>query len=292
MGGGEQGDATVRHHPAAQKAVAYLGDLIHVLRRPRLWGAVLAGLAVLAEAGAPAVDAAIAFPMGKLDAPTSVSHIEKWTGPEGWRVVSWGGLWGSYGSGGRGGVLRSRAALRKVWWRRRGVRQLLSRRPCLGGGLYFAQKLEGPGSRAGMSSACSSSCGPVAAVQKGRAGAMLKSEGGRCGAAGVVARMEWSFTCTSAGQHSSWLLGGRWSLQIAPSATSVRQRSSGPVLPWRGLWRPGNSRGLKEVGGPFGGASLAWCLPRSAGFALALSELINSTSSPTPRADAASIVLV
>jgi hypothetical protein len=152
------------------------------------------------------------------------------------------------GAAGVGGVLRSRAALRKVWWRRRDVRQLLSRRPCLGGGLYFAQELEGPGSRAGMSSACSSSCGPVAAVQKGRAGAMLKSEGGRCGAAGVVARMEWSFTCTSAGQHSSWLLGGRWSLQIAPSATSVRQRSSGPVLPWRGLWRPGTPEASKKSG--------------------------------------------
>lgn len=42
---------------------------------------------------------------------------------------------------------------------------------------------------------------------------MLKSEGRRCSAAGVVARMEWSFTCTvpalgSSSSNSSWLLGG------------------------------------------------------------------------------------
>lgn len=41
---------------------------------------------------------------------------------------------------------------------------------------------------------------------------MLKSEGWRCSAAGVVARMEWSFTCTvpalGSSSSTSWLLGG------------------------------------------------------------------------------------
>jgi hypothetical protein len=77
---GEQDGATVRHHPAINKAEAYLGDLIHVRRRLGPWGAFLAGLAVLAEACATAVGAAVAFSMGKFDTPSSVSHFEEGTG--------------------------------------------------------------------------------------------------------------------------------------------------------------------------------------------------------------------
>lgn len=103
----------MRHGLGADKAGAYLSDLIHVRRRLGLWGALLAGLAVLAEAGAAAVDAAIAFPVGKLDAPTSVPHFEKGTrrkagGSSLWRplgFLGWRRAWR---------VLRSKATLRRA----------------------------------------------------------------------------------------------------------------------------------------------------------------------------------
>lgn len=103
----------MRHHLAGDKTGAYLGDLIHVRRRLGLWGALLAGLAVLAEAGAAAVDAAIAFPMGKLDAPTSVSHCEKWTRRTTAESILWRPLW--FLRGRRAWrMLRSKATLRRV----------------------------------------------------------------------------------------------------------------------------------------------------------------------------------
>lgn len=143
--GGEEGDATGRHHPTAQKTVAYLGDLVHVRRRLGLWRALLAGLAVLAEAGATAVDTAIAFPMGKLDAPTSVSHCEEGTGRKPGGLSLRDVLWTSCERGGRERELRSKAALRREWWRWRGVRQLLNKRSCLVGLTVFCAAGGGAG---------------------------------------------------------------------------------------------------------------------------------------------------
>lgn len=254
-------DATGRHHPAAQQTVAYLGDLIHARRRLRLWGALLAGLAVLAEAGATPVDTAIAFPVGELDAPTSVSHCQEGTGrkprdmslrrPLGfsWERRAWR-------------ALRSKAALRRGCWRRRGARQLLNKQSCLVG---VSVSCAGAG-RGRLACWCVVGewqwLSSVAAMRRERAGAMLKSEGRRCSAAGDLARMEWSFTCTSAGQHSSWLLGG---LQFANCSVSYVSTSACkcPALPWRGLRPPSTPRPQRRHG-PFGRGA------RSAGFALAL----------------------
>lgn len=95
---------------------------------------------------------------------------------------------------------------------------------------------------------------------------MLRSEGRRCSAAGVLARMEWSFTCTGAGQQSSLVA---WRAGVCKLLRQLRQyvsvQVSGPaVQPWRGLRRPSIPEASKKQWS-FGERG-----PRSAAFALAL----------------------
>lgn len=108
-----------------------------------------------------------------------------------------GGGWGPYGSGGRGRSCARRRRCGECGGDGEACDHLLNRRPCLlgEGGRVCVLRRNCQG-EAGVL-VCPrrvTKLSSVSAVQKGRAGAMLKSEGWRCTAAGVLARMEWSFT--------------------------------------------------------------------------------------------------
>lgn len=162
-----------------------------------------------------------------------------------------GGRWNSCGSGGRGGSCAQRRRCGAGWWRWGGVRRLPNKRSCLVGFCILRRSwLDDAGvlvrprwvvvAVVGDSDAC------------GRAG-WAQCWNQRDGdAVQLESSLGWSGVLHAAALGSTHLgcLAG-WTLQIAPSATSVRQRSSVRLCRGAALGRLASPRPQRSSG-PFG----------------------------------------
>jgi hypothetical protein len=161
------------------------------------------------------------------------------------------------------GVIAHEGVVARAWWSWRGVRQLASPGDHVwrGSGLCCAQELAGAGRVVAWVSASSTryatvGCRRREAVQKWRAGAMLKAaEGRRCSAAGVL--LAWLgrsgvLHVPALGSAHVGLLGGLEFANCSVSQTTYVSVRPGPAVdPWRGLWRPNHSPEASKKSGSF-----------------------------------------